>query len=326
MTISRVGLAFAVSVLVATPSVFAQHTSSGGGSVGSAVARGGGGGGGGDMGGGGGGGSMGTESAGGGGGRATARGGAWSHAAATRAEARGASMRGEAAGEGGARATAGFARSRYANGNASAGDVPMYSRPGAGRPPVGQAVPRGSVQSPGNNNQNINNGMGAWGYPYGLYGGYGYGGYGYGGYGYGYGMDPGFGYLYGGSMFGAYGDWEDDPNGLYGIGGVGYDPYASTQSFVPLGPNGVEEGTSNEPKKPGALRFNVKPMKAAVYVDGNYVGQVKQYDSFFKKLRLDAGPHEVQIKADGYEPATFHVRIEPGQTEVYKGELDKTKK
>jgi hypothetical protein len=39
---------------------------------------------------------------------------------------------------------------------------------------------------------------------------------------------------------------------------------------------------------------------------------------------LPAGPHRVEIRADGYETATFDVRIDPNDTISYRRELAKT--
>ncbi|MCC7417447.1 MAG: PEGA domain-containing protein [Acidobacteria bacterium] len=116
--------------------------------------------------------------------------------------------------------------------------------------------------------------------------GYGYGGYGYGGYGYG-------GYGYGG----------------YGYGGY-YDPYGPGRRY--RSPWFYDEGQ---------LRLKVKPTWAEVYIDGYYAGVVDEFDGFFQRLRLDAGPHQIEIRAGGYETLTLDVRIDPGRTTTYEGRL-----
>jgi PEGA domain len=40
-------------------------------------------------------------------------------------------------------------------------------------------------------------------------------------------------------------------------------------------------------------------------------------------LKIDAGPHRVEIRLDGYETLTFDVRIDPDRTTTYAGELKK---
>jgi PEGA domain-containing protein len=71
----------------------------------------------------------------------------------------------------------------------------------------------------------------------------------------------------------------------------------------------------------GALRLKVKPVEATVYVDGYYVGVVDDFDGIFQRLRLDAGPHHIEIRASRYETLTFDVRIAPDETTTYRGKL-----
>ena len=161
---------------------------------------------------------------------------------------------------------------------------------------------------------------GYYGYP----GGWGYGSYGYGGLA---GMWL-FDYLGGYGGLGGFGGFDD-----YGYSGLGslpygsaygtYDPYApSFPSFVSSGSGSTGVFISNA-REAVALRLKVKPDKASVYLDGEYVGLVNQYDGMFHKLHLDGGNHRVEIRALGYQTLTFNVRIEPDHTETYRGELEK---
>jgi hypothetical protein len=86
-----------------------------------------------------------------------------------------------------------------------------------------------------------------------------------------------------------------------------YDPYPSNYSY------GYE----------GSLRIKVKPKSASVYVDGYFAGNVDDYDGTFQKLRIDSGPHRIELREDGYEPLQFEVRIQPDRTVTYKGEMKK---
>jgi len=105
---------------------------------------------------------------------------------------------------------------------------------------------------------------------------------------------------YGGYGFGGYYGGYYDP--WYYGGGYGYPAYYST---------GYE----------GSLRIKVKPRDAAVFVDGYFAGQVDEFDGVFQRLRVEPGPHRVEIRADGYEPLSFEVRIPPGGRVNYTGEL-----
>jgi hypothetical protein len=121
----------------------------------------------------------------------------------------------------------------------------------------------------------------------GYYTGYypwGYGGYGYGGYYGGY-YDP---WYYGGG-YGGYG------------GGYGGGYYRT----------GYE----------GSLRLKMKPRDASVFVDGYYAGTVDEFDGVFQRLRIESGPHRIEVRADGYQPLSFEIRILPGRTINYSGDL-----
>ncbi len=182
------------------------------------------------------------------------------------------------------------ARPRSSGGSGES--APVYARPRSGQPTVGQAVPRGSV--PPANNIYLTPGYGYYGYdPY-LFGGY-WGGYGLGYMGF---YDPfwwgyGYGYPYGGY----------DPYGGYGYG-YGGGEYADRYQT-------------------GGVRLKVKPKDAEVYADGYYMGTVDQFNGVFQHLDLEAGPHRVELRLKGYEPLVFEVRIQPGKTITYQGELQK---
>ncbi|MGE5246021.1 MAG: PEGA domain-containing protein [Betaproteobacteria bacterium] len=174
---------------------------------------------------------------------------------------------------------------------AAAGEgIPPYSRPRDGRTQVGTAVPRTGAPAPpsgGGGGIFVPGGYyNAWPWVYGglgFYGGYYDPWYWGGGYGYGYGYGAGS-YDYGGDYYG--------------------------QQYSP-----DVEG--------GALRLKVKPREAQVFVDGYYAGVVDDFDGVFQRLQLDAGSHRIEIRAPGYETLTIDVRIDPGHTTTYQGELQK---
>jgi hypothetical protein len=106
---------------------------------------------------------------------------------------------------------------------------------------------------------------------------------------------------YGGYGFGGYYDGFYDP---WFYGGYGY-PRPFSYSYD------------------GGIRLKVKPKEALVYVDGYYAGRVDDFNGVFQKLRLESGPHHIEIREDGYEPLELDVRIEPGRKITYSGELRK---
>jgi len=167
-------------------------------------------------------------------------------------------------------------------GGANRDGVPPYARPRDGHEPVGTAVPRGSVPPPA--------GGGGVFVPGGYYGGYGY----YDPWGLGYGYPGGYG-GYGGSYGGYYDPW---------YGGYPTSPQSAYTS-------------SDE----GSLKLKIKPRDAEVYVDGYFVGVVDDFDGIFQRLHIESGSHRIEVRAQGYEPLAFDVRITPEHTTTYQGEL-----
>lgn len=106
---------------------------------------------------------------------------------------------------------------------------------------------------------------------------------------------------YGGYGFGGYYGGYYDP---WFYGGYGYP--RSSYSF----------------SEDGELRIKVKPREATVFVDGYYAGRVDDFDGVFQRLRVEPGEHRIEIRADGYEPLEFDVRLEPGRTITYSGNLE----
>jgi hypothetical protein len=109
-----------------------------------------------------------------------------------------------------------------------------------------------------------------------------YSGFGSPWYGYPYGY-PGYGYRYGYPRYG-YGGWA---------GPLGVRPY-------------------------GGVRIDLPERDAEVYADGYFAGIVDDFDGTFQELRLEAGPHRIEIRAPGFEPIEFDVLVEPGRTITYR--------
>ena len=167
-------------------------------------------------------------------------------------------------------------------GHGTGDGVPTYARPRDGHNPVGTAVPRGTVPM-------APTGSGGGIYNPGYYGGYGY----YDPWGYGYGG------AYGGGDTGYYGGYNDP---WYG----GYPTYPQSTY------------TSSDE---GSLKLKIKPRDAEVYVDGYFVGVVDDFDGIFQRLHIESGAHRIEVRANGFAPLEFEVRISPEHTTTYTGEL-----
>jgi len=185
--------------------------------------------------------------------------------------------------------------------------VPANSRPRGDRNQTGTAVDRTSPPY---------NGGGYYpSYPYYPY---------YPGYGYGYVYDPFYSYYYS-PYYRGYGYWNPWGYG-YGLGYFSYDPYLFGGIGDPsyYGGNGGSSGGGSYVQRyqgAGALRLKIKPANAQVYIDGYYVGVVDSFDGTFQKLNVDAGPHRVELKAEGYENSEFDVVVTPNDTITYKGDM-----
>lgn len=103
----------------------------------------------------------------------------------------------------------------------------------------------------------------------------------------------------------------------YGYPYYGYDyPYSTSYGYYG---SGAYVGSAYDAE--GSIRLKVTPRHADVFVDGYYVGVVDDYDGVFQRLRLAAGPHQIEIAAAGFTPITFDVRILPGRKIVYEQHL-----
>jgi hypothetical protein len=68
----------------------------------------------------------------------------------------------------------------------------------------------------------------------------------------------------------------------------------------------------------GGVRIQDAPPDAQVIVDGYYMGVVDDFDGPFQHLNLTAGPHQIEIRAPGYQPIAFDVNVQPGRTITYR--------
>jgi hypothetical protein len=90
--------------------------------------------------------------------------------------------------------------------------------------------------------------------------------------------------------------------------GYGYPPPPGYYAFVPG-------------QRYGGVRIDLPQRDAQVYVGGYFVGIVDQFDGLFQQLNLEPGPHRIEVRADGYEPIVFDVRVEPGRTITYRASM-----
>lgn len=93
-----------------------------------------------------------------------------------------------------------------------------------------------------------------------------------------------------------------------------YYPYYYPH-YYPYHPGYAYHGSSwNYPARGafGALDLNVKPKKAEVYVDGDYIGTAGEYDGFPSYLWLEPRAYEVAFYLPGYGTETRSLTVRSG--------------
>jgi len=132
-----------------------------------------------------------------------------------------------------------------------------------------------------------------------------------------YGGQPGYGGGY--PIYGwdeGYYDWG------YGWGyNTWYDPFWSSSygSYYGSGYGSVAPGIPI--REPGGLHLKVKPETAKVYVDGYYAGTVDDFNGIGQRLKIEPGPHKIDIVADGFESISFEIAVISSQTINYQADM-----
>ncbi len=121
---------------------------------------------------------------------------------------------------------------------------------------------------------------------------------------------------YGWPGYAAYGGWGGGWAGAWNQGwGGGWGPGWGGG----LGNYGGPYGWSI-----GGVRLKVNEKDAEVYVDGYYAGIIDDFDGRWQQLRLDDGGYRIEIRKAGRSTLTFDVRVQPGRTITYRGQMTVT--
>jgi hypothetical protein len=67
-----------------------------------------------------------------------------------------------------------------------------------------------------------------------------------------------------------------------------------------------------------SARIEVKPRDAQVYIDGNFVGLVDDFDGVFQRLDVPPGEHELSIYMPGHQTYSEQTLFRPGQGYSFK--------
>lgn len=115
------------------------------------------------------------------------------------------------------------------------------------------------------------------------------------------------------------------PYGYYPYS-FGYHPYSYSYPYRYRYPAyyGYSAGYSDEHVRGGyaSLRIVEVPRGAEVYVDGGNAGLVDNSDGIFQLVELTPGSHQIEIRAPGFEPTVFEVRVVGGDTITYRPRMN----
>lgn len=63
-----------------------------------------------------------------------------------------------------------------------------------------------------------------------------------------------------------------------------------------------------------ALRLQVRPREAEVFVDGYFAGLVDDFDGVFQRLYVEPGEHDIELYLPGYRSVHQQIYLQPGRT------------
>nr|MDP9122270.1 PEGA domain-containing protein [Acidobacteriota bacterium] len=129
--------------------------------------------------------------------------------------------------------------------------------------------------------------------------------YGYGGLylGLGLGYDP-WGYYY---PWGYY-----PPSGPYYGYAPSYPAYYYGQDSYSYPPQGSSQEQQQQRGEKGALNLGIRPRDSQVYLNGQFVGKVSDFDGWPQYLWLEKGTYDIVFYKDGYKTLARQVTIYPG--------------
>src|SRR5215469_7714512 len=77
------------------------------------------------------------------------------------------------------------------------------------------------------------------------------------------------------------------------------------------------------PTVTGELKVDVQPDRAAVFVDGRFLGHAGELGGAFHSMLLSPGAHQIKVELPGYQSYETAVTVNAGQKSVVKTNLTK---
>jgi hypothetical protein len=95
------------------------------------------------------------------------------------------------------------------------------------------------------------------------------------------------------------------------------------QSYQPNGNNSIQAQPRSTASigNAGGMSFEISPNDAEVWIDGSYRGTVSEFGPQTEPLKLAAGRHRVELRANGMQPMAFDATVTAGQVIPYRGTL-----
>ncbi len=109
---------------------------------------------------------------------------------------------------------------------------------------------------------------------------------------------------------------------------AGYRDFTETLTVEPkellLVPVKMEKDTRDSwPKVTSQLKVDVHPDRAAVFVDGKFLGHAGELGGAFHSMLLSPGAHRIRVELPGYQSFETDVTLVAGQKSVVKTDLAK---
>ncbi len=106
----------------------------------------------------------------------------------------------------------------------------------------------------------------------------------------------------------------------------GYQDFVSTVTIEPETVLTLPIQLEADPKaqaqeESSEMKITVKPNRAAVYINGGYVGRVNEFDGPWQAMVLPPGTYSLLITLEGYTPFETRVTLAPAQKYHLKADL-----
>jgi hypothetical protein len=110
---------------------------------------------------------------------------------------------------------------------------------------------------------------------------------------------------------------------------AGYRNFDHKTVFEPAGVQIISVRMEKDPtaQYPGAnaaiLKLSVMPDRAAVFVDGGYIGHASDFGGAFHSMTVTPGAHRIKVELPGYRTFETDISLRPGQKSEIKTDLVK---